>query len=73
MRDKTHTEFVEKWAKFVRDNPNKWQEPHAKLIDSQILMNRDFLKRLSKEKNGREKIIKLYSIKNIAGYKKLLG
>ncbi len=73
MRDKTHTEFIEKWALFVKNNPNKWQKPHARLIDSQIIMHRDFLKRLSKEKNGREKIIKLYSIKNLKGYKQLLG
>ena len=72
MRDATHKGFVIRWAKFVRDNPDKWRKIHAEFINSQFKMNEDFLKRLSKEKNGKEKIIKLYNIKNVSGYKKLL-
>ena len=72
MRDITHEDFVIRWAKFVRDNPNKWRKIHTEFINSQFKMNEDFLKRLSKEKDGKEKIIKLYSIKNVSGYKKLL-
>ena len=59
MRDATHKDFIIRWAKFVRDNPDKWRKIHAEFINSQFKMNEDFLKRLSKEKNGKEKIIKI--------------
>jgi len=68
MRDKTHIESVEAWANFVKNNPNKWQTIHKEFIDAQFEMNDNFLKRLIKEKNGKDKIIKLYNIKNIKGY-----
>ena len=25
MRDKSHEEQIERWAKFVRENPNEWK------------------------------------------------
>ncbi len=34
---KTRMEFVEKWAKFVKENPDeKWSQMQAEFIDSQI-------------------------------------
>ena len=72
MRDATHEGFIVRWANFVKNNPDKWRKIHTEFMNSQFKMNEDFLKRLSKEPNGREKIIKLYNIKNISGYKKLL-
>jgi hypothetical protein len=72
MRDKTHEEFVVKWASFVRDNPNKWQNKHTEFINSQILMNKKFLNNLSRSPGGKNKIIELYNIKNVIGYEGLL-
>lgn len=72
MRDKTHAEFVERWAQYVRDNPTKWQKIHTRFINSQIQMNRQFLERLKNTPGGRQKIIELYKIKNLKGYTKLL-
>ena len=72
MRDKTHEDFVVRWANFVKENPNEWRKIHTEFINSLFRMNENFLKRLSKEPNGKEKIIKLYNIKNVSGYKKLL-
>jgi hypothetical protein len=72
MRDKTHGEFVKRWAEFVRDNPTKWQKTHTEFINSLFKMNKDFLNELSKSDKGKEKIIKLYNIKNVLGYKELL-
>jgi hypothetical protein len=60
MRDKTHMEQVEKWARFVRDNPRKvWKSQQGPLIDSQIIMANRFYSRLEKMQGGREKIRRL--------------
>lgn len=72
MRDKTHMEQVERWARFVKSNSN-WKKIHTKFINAQYEKAEEFIKRLSKEKGGSEKIIKLYGIKNKKGYEKLLG
>lgn len=71
MRDQTHLDHIEKWANFVRTNPD-WKKTHTEFINAQFEMAEQFMKRLLKEKGGKEKLIKLYGIKNIAGYKDLL-
>lgn len=73
MRDKTHTEFVDRWAEFIRNNPDKWRKIHTDFINAQILMNKQFLERLKKTPNGKDKIVELYQIKNLKGYEKLLA
>lgn len=72
MRDETHDDFLVRWANFVKNNPKKWRKFHTQFINAQFESNRRFLKNLSKQKGGPEKIIKLYGIKNINGYRKLL-
>ena len=62
MRDKTHDEFIEKWAKFVKTNP-KWRKIHTKFINAQFEMHKQAMKKISKEK-----IIKIYKINNLKGY-----
>jgi len=64
MRDKTHDEQIERWAKYVRENPDKWKSKIKPFLDSQILMSRRFYKKLSETKEGREKIKLLRKIKN---------
>ena len=62
-RDRTHTEQVERWARFVRDNPRQiWKSEQAKLIDSQIIMANRFYSKLEKTSNGEEKISRLRNI-----------
>ena len=73
MRDKTHADFIERWADFVKKNPDRWQPILDEFIDSQYNMHDKFIERLRKTEKGREKIIKLYNIKNKRGYEKLLG
>ena len=73
IKDKTHMEQVERWAYYVRDHPNDWKKPHTEFINALFKKQEDFIKRLAKTKEGKEKIIKLYNIKNINSYKKLLG
>lgn len=72
MRDKTHLESVERWAKFVKVNSN-WRKYHTEFINSQFNNSYQFLEKLKKLPNGRNKIIRLYNIKNLNGYKKLLN
>ncbi len=62
MRDKTHMEQVERWALFVKNNPNKWKSKVREFIDSQILMSRRFYKKLRETEEGKEKIRRLRKI-----------
>ena len=65
-------ESVENWEKKVKENKIDWKAIHTEFINSQFQKSEEFIKRLSKEKNGVDKIIKLYNIKNIKGYSSLL-
>ena len=53
-KDKTHNEQIERWAEFVRDNPNKWKLEHTKFINAQITIAQRFFKNLEKSAEGRE-------------------
>lgn len=57
-------EFVDRWAREVKNSNGKWKVVHTAFINSQFQKSEEFIGRLSKEKNGAEKIIKLYKIKN---------
>ena len=60
MRDKTHNDQVERWARFVRDNPREvWKKEQRKLVDSQIIIANRFYSRLEKTSGGKEKIKRL--------------
>ncbi len=59
MRDKTHIEQIERWARYVKDNPDKWKSKIKPFLDSQIIMSRRFYKKLSETKKGIEKIKRL--------------
>ena len=59
MRDKTHIEQIERWANYVRDNPDKWKLKFKEFIDAQIIMSRRFYKRLGEMEGGKGKIREL--------------
>ena len=59
MRDKSHIEQVERWAEFVRENPNQWKCKLKPFIDSQIMIARRFYKKLSESDEGKEIIQRL--------------
>lgn len=67
----SHLEQVERWAHFVRDNPQKWQEIHNEFINTLFENHDQFVTRILKTKNGKEKLIELYNIKNKEGYDRL--
>tara|TARA_Y100000310_G_scaffold335964_1_gene419316 strand:- start:1710 stop:1931 length:222 start_codon:yes stop_codon:yes gene_type:complete len=69
MRDRTlHMEHVERWANFVRNNPDKWKKIHTQFIDSLFLKNKEVRERLLKQPSGKEKLKEIYDIKNNEGY-----
>jgi len=60
----SHQDQVEAWANFVKNNPDKWKAPHTKFINAQITMANSALQRIRKQKNGKEKLVELFYIKN---------
>lgn len=56
MRDKSHSEQIERWAAYVKTNPNEWKSKVKPLIDSQIIMAKRFYKELLKTPEGRKKL-----------------
>ena len=73
MRDKTHADQNERWAEYVKNNPTAWKKHHSDFINAQYDKFSRFINLLSKTKVGQQKIVKLYGIKNLGGYKKLLN
>lgn len=67
------SEEIDRWIKYMKENPCKWKTVHTEFINAQFDKSRKFIERLLKEPNGREKVINAYGIKNLNGYKKLLG
>lgn len=63
-----HLEQVERWANFVKENPKKWRNEHNEFINALFENHYLFMERLLKTSRGKEKIIKLYNIKNKKGY-----
>ncbi|MBD3253401.1 hypothetical protein GF386_06720 [Candidatus Pacearchaeota archaeon] len=64
VRDKTHMEQVERWARYIRENPDKWKSKFKEFIDSQIIISRRFYKKLAETQEGMEKIRLLRGIKS---------
>lgn len=62
MRDQTHMDELERWARYVKENPDKWKSKIKPFLDSQIIMSRRFYKNLAKTNKGREKIKRLRRI-----------
>ncbi len=72
MRDKTHNDFIERWAEFVKSNP-EWKKHQNEFINAQYDKFLRFINELSKTEEGQRKIVEIYNIKNIKGYPDLLN
>ena len=59
-----HMQQVERWAHFVKENPAKWKKIHAEFINALFEKHESFRNRLLQTPNGKEKLQKLYGIKN---------
>ncbi len=66
------SEEIDRWIEYMKENPN-WKEVHTQFINAQFSKSYAFMKRLLKEPNGRKRLINAYGIKNLKGYRKLLG
>jgi hypothetical protein len=55
MRE-SHDDQIERWAKFVRENPTKWKKIHTEFIDAIFAKNREVMQRLKETPEGEEKI-----------------
>ena len=67
----THIDQIERWAEFVRQNPNKWKKIHADFINSMFENQKRVYNELVKTEDGRKKIIMIYNIRNIDGFPSL--
>ena len=67
-----HTEQIERWANFVKNNPNKWKKIHTEFINAQFEKHKYFINKLKQKNDCFNKLIKLYNIKNIDAYSKIL-
>jgi len=55
MKDKLHIEQVERWANYVKNNPD-WKKKLKPFLDAQIIISRRIHKKLSETEEGREKL-----------------
>jgi hypothetical protein len=67
------SEEIDRWLRYMKEHPDSWKTEHTKFINAQFEKAEGFMKRLLKTPGGREKLINAYNIKNVKGYKKLLG
>lgn len=67
------SEEIDRWITYMKKNPSRWKKVHTEFINAQFSKSRQFIERLLKEPGGRNKIIDAYGIKNLKGYRKLLG
>ncbi len=64
MRDKSHEDFIVRWANFVKnDKTRSWKKFHTEFINAQFQKREEFFKRLEKEPGGKEKIRQLKKFK----------
>lgn len=68
MSRESHMQQVERWAKFVKNNPKKWRKDHTAFINAIFENHYKFVERLSKMPDGKEKLVKAFGIKNKKGY-----
>ncbi|MGM5484070.1 MAG: hypothetical protein ACQER9_04110 [Nanobdellota archaeon] len=66
------SEEIQRWVNFMKQNPKTWKKYHTKFINSQFKKQKEFMERLIKTPKGEEKLKKIYNIKNLKGYPKLL-
>lgn len=70
MGDKTHMDSVERWANYVKNNPD-WKKIYTEFIDAKFEKAYAAIERILKTPNG--KIKKIYNTKNEKAYPKIFG
>jgi hypothetical protein len=62
MRDKTHNEQIERWAREVKNNPN-WKRDLKLFLDAQIINARESYKKILLLPNGENKLKRIRGLK----------
>lgn len=57
------TEQVERWANYVKQNPNSWKALHSEFINAQFAKANAFYDSLKKTPEGRKKLDKLIEMR----------
>jgi hypothetical protein len=60
--------YVEEWARHVKKNPTKWKKIHTQFINAIFDKQKQFHDRMLKQPGGKEKLARIYNIKNREGY-----
>lgn len=60
------------WPVYIRESKGTWRKYHSQFTSAYVEMGNAFLKWLAKQPGSKEKIVKLYGIKNKKAYPKLL-
>jgi len=61
MRDATHMQSVERWARFIKEHPAEWKKEHTAFINAQFVKHHAFVQRLKQQPGGNKKIKRLYA------------
>ncbi len=69
---KTHQDFIQRWAAFMKEHPTEWKKIHTEFIDAQFQSHEQFLERLLQQPDGKKKIRALYKIENLKGYPRFI-
>jgi len=65
MRDKTHLEFIERWADFIKNkSQSEWRPKFNEFIDAQFDIAKRFRDNMEKTEQGRE------NLKNVIEWRK---
>jgi hypothetical protein len=56
MRDKSHSEQIERWAKYIKESKGDWKEKLDKFLNAQIITSRRALSKISMMPDGHKKI-----------------
>ncbi len=62
MRDKTHLDQIERWARHVKEDPN-WKKQLKPFVDSQIIIARRTHKEILELPNGADKLKRIRNLK----------
>ena len=62
--EKSRLEQIERWAKFIRENPDKWRRQHTLFLNAQIICANEKYEKLKKMSNGEKIIEELRRLRN---------
>jgi len=61
MRDKTHNEQIERWARYVKENPN-WKKEQKLFLDSQLINSKNKFKKILSLPDGENKLKRIRNL-----------